>query len=224
MFTTAVKTTIVEALNAGFSALASHPINNSLDLVPNSITIEYPLEMVEWPAMLVQFRPNKVQWSGLNSDIYTVATSGITISGVNYPADNSTRPGYFEGSIDLQIMAMHSEERDRLYDSMVNLILMGQGSPASSAFYSSLYSNDLVGITLLPSTFTPLGDSISAGTPWSPEELTYEASIRISCIGDFYESKYDYLVPQVTSVNVTQSGLTNSGTNAPSYNVQSYHQ
>lgn len=203
MFITAVKTAIVEALDAGFNALSLTPINNSLDLVPNSITIEYPLELVEWPAILVQFRPSKVQWFGLNPDSYTVLPSGMTISGTTYSGSNSTRSGYFEGSIDLQVMAMHSEERDRLWDSISNLILMGQGSPASSAFYASIQANNLVGMTLLPSTYTTLGDSISAGTPWSPEELTYEASARISCIGDIYESKYDYSVPNITNVTVT---------------------
>jgi hypothetical protein len=212
MFTTAVKTAIVEALNAGFSTLASAPIDNSLDLTPNSITIEYPLEMVEWPAMLVQFRPSKIQWSGLSPDTYTTSTSGVTISGVTYSGSTMTRSGYFEGSIDLQIMAMHSEERDRLFDSASNLILMGQGSPASTAFYNSIYNNSLVGMTLLPSTFTPLGDSISAGTPWSPEELTYEASIRISCIGDFYETKYDYLLPNVSNVTFTGTPYYPTGT------------
>ena len=203
MFITAVKTCIVEALNAGFNTLALAPIDNSLDLVPNSITIEYPLELVEWPAMLVQFRPNKVQWTGLQPDQYTAYPSGITISGVNYPAHTSTRSCYFEGSIDLQIMAMHSEERDRLWDSATNLILMGDGSPASSAFYNSIYNNDLVAISILKDTYTPLGDSISAGTPWSPEELTYEASIRISCIGEFYGTKYDYQIPDITKINAS---------------------
>jgi hypothetical protein len=200
MFTTAVKTTIVEALNAGFGALSSSPSDTSLDLTPNSITIEYPLEVVQWPAVFVQFRPSKVQIQGMDPDVYTVASGGITISGNNYPGMTVSRTGYFEGSIDLQIMAMHSEERDRLYDSITNLILMGIGSPASAAFTNSIAANDLVGLTLLRGTFTPLGDSVSAGTPWSPEELTYEASIRIDCIGDFYETKYNYLVPQLTEV------------------------
>jgi hypothetical protein len=114
-----------------------------------------------------------------------------------------TRNGYFEGSIDLQIMAMHSEERDRLYDSIANLIMMGQGSPASAAFLSSITANNLVALTLLTDTFTPLGDSVSVGTPWSPEELTYEASIRIQCIGDYYETKYQYVVPQITDIKAT---------------------
>ena len=200
MFITAVKTTIVEALDAGFQQLASSPVNNSLDLVPNSITINYPLEMVQWPAILVQFRPSKVQWSGLQPDIYTTDSNDIMINGIAYPADSVTRTGYFEGSIDLQIMAMHSEERDRLWDSVTNLILMNGMSPASTAFYNSIYNNDLVGMTLQPDTYTPLGDSITSGTPWSSNDITYEASVRIGCIGDFYTSKYDSQVPQITEV------------------------
>jgi len=209
MFTTAVKTAIVEALQAGFSALASAPIDTSLDLVPNSVTIEYPLELVAWPAVFVQFRPSKIQWSGLNPDIYTAASGGIVISGTTYSGTQSSRTGYFEGSIDLQIMAMHSEERDRLYDSVANLILMGQGSPASTAFFNSIVNNNLLGMTLLLDTFTPLGDSVSVGTPWSPEELTYEASIRVQCIGDFYENKYNYVLPEFTIVTASGTMVAN---------------
>jgi len=205
VFVTAVKTAILEALDAGFNVLSLTPSNTSLDLTPNSITIEYPLELVAWPTILVQFRPSKVQWSGLNPDNYAVSTSGITISGVTYSGTTVNRTGYFEGSIDLQIMAMHSEERDRLMDSVTNLILMNGGNPASQAFYASIYNNDLVGLTLQPSTYTPLGDSISAGTPWSPEELTYEGSFRISCIGDFYETKFNYAVPQITAITTSGS-------------------
>ena len=203
MFITAVKTAMVEALKAGFSQLASAPSDTSLELTPNSITIEYPLELMSWPTILVQFRPSKVQWSGLQPDSYSTSFGGITISGQVYPGTTVNRTNYFEGSFDLQIMAMHSEERDRLIDSVANLILMGHGSTASSAFYSSILNNDLLGLTLLPDTYTPLGDSISSGTPWSPEELTYEASVRIQCIGDFYETKYNYTAPQITSITLS---------------------
>lgn len=206
MFITAVKTAIVEALDAGFAQLSSYPSDNSLDLTPNSITIEYPLELIQWPVILVQFRPSKVQWSGLQPDNFTSYSGGITISGVNYPAHTSDRTGYFEGSIDLQIMAMHSEERDRLWDSLTNLLLMGAGSPASAAFYNSILNSSLVGLTILPDTYITLGDSITSGTPWSPDDITYEASVRINCIGDFYTTKYDYQVPNITTI--TTSGAT----------------
>ena len=202
MFVTAVKIAIVEAINAGFDALGPRVSSTTKDLTPNSVTIEYPMVEVAWPSVFVQFRPTKVQWSGLDPDTFT------TVSGTSTGIFNRT--GYFEGNIDLQILAMHSEERDRLWDSLYNLVLMNPGSPASAAFYDSLANNDLLGITLLPSIVGSLGDTVAMGTPFSPEELTYEASIRIPCVGDFYEGKYDFTVSTITEV--TASGqLTELG-------------
>jgi len=194
MFITGVKTSIVEALNAGFDALGERTSNTTLELTPNSVTIEYPLEEVAWPAVFVQFRPSKSQWTGLGPDQLT------TISGVGI---NSTRQLYFEGSLDLQILAMHSEERDRLWDSLVNLITMDPGSPGSYAFYNSINQNNLIALTLLPGTVTSLGDTVSPGTPFSPEELTYEAGIRINCIGETFETKYDQLFQPISEVTVS---------------------
>jgi hypothetical protein len=215
MFITAVKITIVEALVAGFNALNPPPPNrqvgipssNTLDLTPNSITIEYPKEQVNWPAIFVQFRPQKTHWSGLYPDTYTLP-SGQLIDGSQAALMNRT--GYFEGAIDLQILALTSEERDQLWDSLYNLILMNPGSIGSNAFYSSLRNNDLLGITLLQGTVQTLGDTVSPGTPWSPEELSYESSIRIQCVGDFYESKFNSLLPTLQSV-VLSGTITLSG-------------
>jgi len=195
VFITAVKTAVVEALDDAFSALGQQTSNTTTDLVPNSVTIDYPLEQVQWPAILVQFRPSVVQWTGLNPDQYT-AVSGT----VNY---TSSRMVYFEGVLDFQILAMHSEERDRLWDSLYNLFLMNPGSPGSQAFYNSLYQNDLVGLTLNQGAVINLGDTISPGTPWSQEELSYEASVRVKCVGQCYEVKYDITYPSITDITVS---------------------
>lgn len=206
MLITAVKTAIVEATVSGFNAINpvgtpnltgqfNLPSNTSIDLTPNSVTIEYPLEEAQWPAVFVQFRPTKTQWSGLNPDLY------VTVSGVS-TVDRMT---YFEGVIDFQILALHSEERDRLWESLINLITQNYHSPASIAFYNSINLNDLVSLTLLESTVSNLGDTVSPGTPYSPEDLTYEATLRVQCIGHVYESK---LATTVSAI----SAITSSGT------------
>ena len=195
MYITSVKIAVVEALNAAFNALGPRANDYTLELTPRSITIEYPMEEVNWPAVFVQFRPSKTQWSGLNPDAYI-----NIIGGYNFGSDRTL---YFEGAIDLQILALHSEERDRLWDTLYNLILMDPWSPASRAFYSSLIGNDLLGITTLPSTVTSLGDTVAPGTPWSPEELTYESTIRIPCVGDVYESKYSTTVSGLQQITVS---------------------
>ena len=205
MLITGVKIAIVEALVAGFNAInpppagrqVGIPSSSTLDLTPNSVTIEYPKEIAHWPAVFVQFRPSKTQWSGLYPDTYTLP-SGQYISG--HQAAQMDRTGYFEGSIDLQILALTSEERDQLWDTLYNLILMNPGNPGSYAFYQSLANNNLIGITILRGTVQTLGDTVSPGTPWSPEELSYESSVRIQCVGDFYESKFDTLIPTLQTV------------------------
>jgi len=208
MFTTAVKTCIVEALVAGFNALnptGSYPSSTSLDLTPNSVTIEYPLEEVQWPALFVQFRPSKSQWTGLNPTTFSGSASPFSAS----------REIYFEGFIDFQILAMHSEERDRLWDSLNNLILMNGFSPGATAFYNSINQNDLIGITLLASTVQSLGDTVSPGTPYSPEELTYEATLRVQCVGEAYENKFTTLVSGISAVTVSGALTLVVNTNNP---------
>ena len=205
MLITGVKIAVVEALVAGFNAInpapsgrqVGIPSSSTLDLTPNSVTIEYPKEMAHWPAIFVQFRPSKTQWSGLYPDTFTLP-SGQYIYGAQ--AALMARTGYFEGSIDLQILALTSEERDQLWDTLYNLVLMNPGNPGSYAFYQSLKNNNIIGMTILQGTVQTLGDTVSPGTPWSPEELSYEASVRIQCVGDFYENKFDNLVPTLQTV------------------------
>jgi len=206
MFITAVKTAIVEALVSGFNTINTqynpnltgqfnYPSDTSIDLTPNSVTIDYPLEEVLWPAIFVQFRPTKTQWMGLNPDQF------VTISGMSdYYASSQI---YFEGVIDFQILAMHSEERDRLWDSVNNLVLQNYYSPASTAFYSTLAQNGLVGITINQGTLTSLGDTVNPGTPWSPEELTYEASVRVQCVGNASNIKFTNTVSSITAITTS---------------------
>jgi hypothetical protein len=218
MLITGVKIAVVEALVAGFNAInpaptgrqVGVPSSSTLDLTPNSVTIEYPKEIAHWPAIFVQFRPTKTQWSGLYPDTFTLP-SGQYI--YDAQAALMARTGYFEGSIDLQILALTSEERDQLWDTLYNLVLMNPGNPGSYAFYQSLTNNNLVGMTFLQGTVQTLGDTVSPGTPWSPEEFSYEASVRIQCVGDFYENKFDNLVPTLQTVVL-------SGTS--SYQFKSY--
>ena len=212
MFITGVKTAMVEATVAGFNAINTtynpnltgqfnYPNDTSIDLTPNSVTIEYPLEEVQWPAIYIQFRPTKSQWTGLNPDTYS------TISGTkDVVAD---RMIYFEGVLDFQILAMHSEERDRLWDSLYNLIFMNYNSPASTAFYNSINANDLIGLTILESTVTSLGDTVNPGTPYSPEELTYESTLRVQCVGQAYESKFATTISGISAITVSGTLVIN---------------
>ena len=182
MFITATKIAVIEAIRAGFNAIGPASNNTTVDLVPRSVTIEYPVEEIEWPAIYLQFRPTVTQYTGLNPNQQIKNQDGTY---------TSYRHGYFEGAFDLQILAMSSEERDRIWDTLTNLIMMNDMAPGSSAFYQSIVDDQLIGLTILPGQIIQIGDTVNAGTPWSAEELTYEATIRFRCIGEFYEDKYN---------------------------------
>jgi hypothetical protein len=199
MFITAAKIATVEAITAAFNAIGTPSSNTTVDLVPRSVTIEYPVEEIEWPAIYVQFRPTVTQYTGLNPDTFTavVNNEGVTTGW------EQIRHGYFEGAFDLQILAMSSEERDKIWETIINFFMMDGVGPSSSAFYSSIAANDLIGITYAKGSVIQVGDTVSPGTPWSPEELTYETTLRIKCIGEFYENKYTQTLLPISAVNVT---------------------
>lgn len=197
MFITAVKTQLVEALNLGFSALGPNSQSEGIELVPRSVTINYPEESVDWPAILVQFRStSNVQWTGLDPDNYVPITPN---GGPGTPQWTGQRAIYFEGAVDLTVLALASEERDRLWDTLYDLVLMNPLNPASVAFYGALSSSDLIGMTFNPALVEPIGDVINQGTPWDPDEFTYEASVRLLCIGT-------YLAGETITNGVTAGG------------------
>lgn len=198
MFITAAKIAVVEGITSAFNAIGSASSNTTKDLVPRSITIEYPVEEIEWPAIYVQFRPTITQYTGLDPGSYDPVYNGNKI--VSY---NNIRHGYFEGSYDLQILAMSSEERDKIWETLINLFLMDTIAPSATALYESISANDLIAIALQKGSVIQVGDTVSPGTPWSPEELTYEATIRIRCIGEFFENKYSQTLLPISAVKVT---------------------
>lgn len=192
MFVSAVKLAIVEALRetvlaAGFTGDARF----------QSIDIEYPEQSQQWPSLLVQFHPRgSVSWTGVNPEEFTEAGELETFDWTGITK------GYFEGSIDLTVLALTSRERDRLWDALIELLLMGLRNADTEIFFERLNNHDLIDMTVLPSNITPLGDSISPGTPWDPEPLSYEATVRIDVVGQFYASTYDRRLMSISEVHL----------------------
>jgi hypothetical protein len=216
MYRTAVKTTVLTALAEYINVMnpgsafpqGNIPSDTTNELTPTKFNIEYPLVEASWPSVYVHFTPITTQWTGLDPDFFFV------VSGTNIVCD---RQIYFEGYIDFQVLALASEERDRLADSIDNLILFDVQSAASTAFYNTIYEDPIVGITILGSKTRPIGDTIVPGTPFSAEILSYEATIRAQCVGQAYEPKYDYNPTILHSVVV--SGMTSYHTNPMVFTV-----
>jgi hypothetical protein len=200
MFLTATKVAIVESLRAvwwtdGNIGQQTHDYNPELDdndrPLPRRITIEYPEEPHDWPFILVQVHPRVIEWTGVMPDEIVDAAEGS-----DQPAFKLIRQGRFEASCVLQIMALTSGERDKMWDNLVKLLLMGRKRDATRNFFTTLEEHDLVGITIIEGTVEPVGDTVSMGTPWDPELISYEASIQFDMVGVFYADEYNEdLVP-----------------------------
>jgi hypothetical protein len=183
---------MVEALRTAFD-------DQFPDLKPKSIDIEYPEDEEQWPSILVQFHPSgQVSWTGINPDEFEI---------LDEPTDPNDpwevikfRRGYFEGSYDLTILSQTSQERDRLWDLMVELVLFGRERVPTSRFWSTIDNHDLIAMTLQEPMINPMGDSIGLGTPWSPEDVAYEATLRINCVGEFVSNPYNQTLVRITKV------------------------
>jgi hypothetical protein len=174
VFLSLAKLSVVEALRATFDA-------DYFGLSPRRIDIEYPQEEEDWPAILVEFGVNgPLNWTGINPDEFTPSDEFEDLEW------RSIRRGYFDATVRLMILALSSAERDRLWDEVVELILMGTMHPATQTFHNLINQHDLIAMTLLPSSVTPVGDSIGAAVPWNPDALAYEASVNFSVTGTFH--------------------------------------
>lgn len=180
MFITAVKVAAVEALRATFNDSYMGDINF------RNVTTEYPEQSEQWPGLLVQFRPRgQVQWTGLHREQYQPLVDDPDYEWLGLVL------GYFEGSIDLTVLATTAHERDRLWDALVELVLMGEDRADTGKFFTEFQKHDLVQITFNPAKIDLAGDSISPGTPWDRNTITYEATVRIDVIGQFTADPYN---------------------------------
>lgn len=221
MFLVACKTAIVESLRSVWfvdqnTGQEAHNYNPDLDVNPRDpeprrITLEYPEESQDWPVILVQIRPSIVEWTGIMPDEVIDAsqedgqlpidrTTTEDSPPNQTPAYKLIRQGRFEASCMLQVLALTSMERDRMWDNLIKLLMMGRKQSATNNFFSTLDTYDLVGITIMEGSVRAIGDTIGQGTPWDPELLTYEAAVEFDMVGTFFADEYtEDLVPLKTA-------------------------
>lgn len=190
MFLVPAKTAIVEALRSvWYQDQEGNELNPELTAAdrpyPRRVTIEYPEEPEDWPFILVQVRPSLITWTGITPDeIYNAGTE-------EEPAFKRVRQGRFEASCMLQIIALSSQERDRMWDNCVQLLMLGKTRNPTRNFFSIIDSHDLIGMTVMEGQIRPIGDSIGVGTPWDSDILTYEAALEFDVVGIFYADEYN---------------------------------
>lgn len=184
MFITATKLALVESLRA----VLPSGLESQNYIAPKSVDVEYPVKPELWPALFVQFRVGKSEWIGLNGNYGEV----FEVNG----EERLIRRGYFTGFVDLTVLSISSHERDRIWDGITEIFLMGRQHPVLKAFTDTLHGHDVIDMTVKDSEVKQVGDSVGVGTPWGTDDVTYEATVRFDVQGEFYaDMETQELVP-----------------------------
>jgi hypothetical protein len=142
------------------------------------ISPEFPIERVDYPAIWVDFEPT--------GDVHT---GGISQMLWTPPDVNNVVHAYkiwqFLGYATFTVMALSSLERDALFDEVVKIIAFSQLNPLYFIFRQTIEDNPWIATQLDFDQVAQRGRSATSGTPWGTDDVLYEMTASVQCIGEF---------------------------------------
>lgn len=174
MFITNLKTTLVEALKLTFDEAYVEDDFRNL-----RVSIEYPNERQDYPGIWVDFDiEGELQNMGVDHREY------VTVDEEEGTSRRAMR-WRFQGYASFTIVALTSFERDRLFDEVIRIMAFGTESEATSRFRSYIEDNEFLAMNIDFDQIGVSGSSSLPGTPWQTDEVIYEVTIRMECLGEF---------------------------------------
>lgn len=172
MFLVKLKTVLTEAMKRTFDADFPEPDFRNL-----RVGIEFPAEPQDYPGIWVDFTPN-----------VELAIAGIAHVEHEFGDDGVARPytrWRYGGMASYTCVALTSLERDRLFDEMVRVMAFGQEESPTSEFRAYIESNEFIGVNFDFDQVSISGFAATPGTPWGTDDMIYEATIQMECVGEF---------------------------------------
>jgi hypothetical protein len=184
MFVLPLKTLLTRSWREVFSV--HHPTDDFKDL---HVSIEFPIEEAAYPGIWVDFEPTA-----------QLETAGIDHQEHVYDEDAEAwrvvQRWRFAGWATFTCTALSSGVRDRLFDEMVKVIAFGNQDPERSKFRDAIENNDLIGTDFDWDQIRISGFTATPGTPWGTNDVVYEATLNMECVGEFVSMPgLDTLVP-----------------------------
>lgn len=186
MYLTHVKTLAQKATSLAFQAMPG-------DFGNTYVSLEYPVREHEYPSVWVNFDP----------------TGYLTKMGVGHweyaDDDQGSRliaRWSFAGSISLTVTAMTSLERDSLFDAVVAMIAFGDVNTDLGVFRSTVENDPLVILQVNFDQIDQRGFAAAQGTPWGTDEMMYEATVSLTCIGEFISAPGTDLLLPISAIEV----------------------
>lgn len=174
MFITNLKTALVEGLKRTFDA---EYVDDDFRNI--HVSIEYPVDRQSYPGIWVDFDiEGQLENVGVDHREYAEVSE----------AEGTTRRvtrWRFQGYASFTVVALTSLERDRLFDEMVRVMAFGTESEQTAEFRSFIENNEFLALNFDFDQIGVSGASSLPGTPWGTDEVIYETTIRMECLGEF---------------------------------------
>lgn len=178
-----VKAATVEALRDALSNVSLADSDQAIN-----ISLEYPLQAMQYPGIFVQFSITKLNRSGVGHE--------IQVQDADTHEWSFIQEWTFMGRITLEILALSSVDRDALGDSVIaslafarppELLLTKQQQDTKQhrGLITALDENPYVAMTLQLDVIVPGGQQVTQGTPFAENMLTYQDSYSFDVVGQF---------------------------------------
>ena len=174
MFLTHSKALLVDTLRTIFDERFPEPGFRDL-----WVSIEYPVDQSAYPGIWVDFVPSTdLQVAGIGHEEFSEPDEAGTVL--------SLTRWRFAGMIHLTCVALTSQERDLLVDEVIRVISIPRdGVSGEDTFRKLIEDNDLIAMSLQWDTIALGQKGESPGTPWGTDEIVYEMTVTLDCMGEF---------------------------------------
>jgi hypothetical protein len=172
MYMVELTTVLTQALKATFNS--NYPSGQFQDL---HISPEFPILRENFPAIWVDFEPTAdIHTGGISQLLWTPPVDGIT---------HMYQIWQFLGYATFTIMSLSSLERDKLFDEVVKIIAFSQLNPQYFIFRQTIESNPWIATNISFDTVGQRGRQANSGTPWGTDDILYEITASVGCLGEF---------------------------------------
>lgn len=194
MYIVETKSVLTQAMVQTFNS--SYP---QADFANLFVSIEYPMEQVNYPGIWVGFEPlGTIDRGGINNSMgYALLDSG------GNPLNISRWRA--QGYATFTLGALTSLQRDRLFDEVLRVLAFNQES-ASKSFRSLVEQNPILAMNMNFDTISIRGMTENPGTPWGTNEIIYEATLALETVIEFFSPNQNASLYPLSKVLITANG------------------
>ncbi len=191
MYLAPLLTLLKEAMDRTFDDEFPEP-----DFRNMKVSLEYPADVALYPGIWVDFSPvGELQVAGVDHAEYSEASETGRV--------RPLRRWTFQGYATYTIVALSSFERARIFDQVINVLAFGdQAGGALSEFRQTIEDNDLIACNFDFDQIGVGGFAQAPGTPWGTDEIIYEATVTMECLGEFVSDLVSATLVPLSAVRI----------------------